>query len=189
MARPVWAGNLSFGLVSLPVGLYTATDSHTIHFHQLQRGTSDRIRNKRVNERTGDGVQLDDIVKGYEIGDEYVLVEPKELDEIAPGRSRSLEIAGFVDLAEADPIFFDKTYYLGPRGAGYSKVYSLLEQALAKTGKAGIATFVMRQHEYLVALKAENGLLTLHTLHWADEIRDPQKEITCPERRGPPTKS
>ncbi|MEU9083362.1 Ku protein [Streptomyces sp. NPDC048357] len=177
MARPVWAGNLSFGLVSLPVGLYTATDSHTIHFHQLQRGTSDRIRNRRVNERTGDEVELDDIVKGYETGEEYVLVEPKELDEIAPGRSRSLDIAGFVDLTEVDPIFFDKTYYLGPRGAEYGKVYSLLEQALAKAGKAGIATFVMRQHEYLVALKAENGILTLHTLHWADEIRDPKKEI------------
>ncbi|MGW6859164.1 non-homologous end joining protein Ku [Streptomyces xanthophaeus] len=177
MARPVWAGNLSFGLVSLPVGLYTATDSHTIHFHQLQRGTSDRIRNRRVNERTGDEVQLDDIVKGYDAGGEYVLVEPKELDEIAPGRSRSLEVAGFVDLDEVDPIFFDKTYYLGPRGKGFEKVYSLLEQALSKAGKAGIATFVMRQHEYLVALKAENGLLTLHTLHWADEIRDPKKEI------------
>ncbi|MER7826994.1 Ku protein [Streptomyces sp. NPDC096097] len=177
VARPVWAGNLSFGLVSLPVGLYTATDSHTIHFHQLQRGTSDRIRNKRINERTGDEVQLDDIVKGFDTGGEYVLVEPKELDEIAPGRSRSLEIAGFVDLAEVDPIFFDKTYYLGPRGKEFAKVYSLLEQALARSGKAGIATFVMRQHEYLVALKAENGLLTLHTLHWADEIRDPKKEI------------
>ncbi|MEU4126738.1 Ku protein [Streptomyces virginiae] len=177
MARPVWAGNLSFGLVSLPVGLYTATDSHTIHFHQLQRGTADRIRNRRVNERTGDEVDLSEIVKGYDAGGEYVLVEPKELDEIAPGRSRSLEIEGFVDLAEVDPIFFDKTYYLGPRGAEYRKVYGLLEQALAKTGKAGIATFVMRQHEYLVALKAENGLLTLHTLHWADEIRDPAKEI------------
>ncbi|MFJ6053611.1 Ku protein [Streptomyces sp. NPDC092307] len=177
VARPVWAGNLSFGLVSLPVGLYTATDSHTIHFHQLQRGTSDRIRNRRVNERTGDEVELDNIVKGYDTGDEYVLVEPKELDEIAPGRSRSLEITGFVDLAEVDPIFFDKTYYLGPRGKEYGKVYSLLEQALAKADKAGIATFVMRQHEYLVALKAENGLLTLHTLHWADEIRDPKQEI------------
>ncbi|WP_323182104.1 Ku protein [Streptomyces sp. NBC_00424] len=177
MARPVWAGNLSFGLVSLPVSLYTATDSHTIHFHQLQRGTSDRIRNRRVNERTGNEVQLDDIVKGYDTGDEYVLVEPKELDEIAPGRSRSLEIAGFVDLTEVDPIFFDKTYYLGPRVSEYGKVYSLLEQALAKAGKAGVATFVMRQHEYLVALKAENGLLTLHTLHWANEIRDPRKEI------------
>ncbi len=177
MARPVWAGNLSFGLVSLPVGLYTATDSHTIRFHQLQRGTSDRIRNRRVNERTGKEVELEDIVKGFDTGDEYVLVEPKELEEIAPGRSRSLEIAGFVDLAEVDPIFFDKTYYLGPRGAEFGKVYSLLEQALARAGKAGIATFVMRQHEYLVALKSENGLLTLHTLHWADEIRDPKKEI------------
>ncbi|MFD3330945.1 Ku protein [Streptomyces sp. NPDC058701] len=177
MARPVWAGNLSFGLVSLPVGLYTATDSHTIHFHQLQRGTSDRIRNRRVNERTGDEVELDDIVKGYDTGGEYVLVEPKELDEIAPGRSRSLDIAGFVDLADIEPIYFDKTYYLGPRGAEFGKVYSLLEQALAMAGKAGIATFVMRQHEYLVALKAENGLLTLHTLHWSDEIRDPKQEI------------
>lgn len=74
--------------VSLPVGLFTATDSHTIHFHQLQRGTSDRVRNRRVNERTGDEVQLDDIVKGYDTGGEYVLVEPKELDDIAPGRSR-----------------------------------------------------------------------------------------------------
>lgn len=177
VARPVWAGNLSFGLVSLPVGLYTATDSHTIHFHQLQRGTSDRIRNRRVNERTGKEVELDDIVKGYDTGGEYVLVEPKELDEIAPGRSQSLEITGFVDLEDVEPIFFDKTYYLGPRGKGFEKVYSLLEQALAKAGKAGIATFVMRQHEYLVALKAEDGLLTLHTLHWADEIRNPKDEI------------
>ncbi|MFF3015441.1 Ku protein [Streptomyces sp. NPDC057939] len=177
MARPVWAGNLSFGLVSLPVGLYTATDSHTIHFHQLQRGTSDRIRNRRVNERTGKEVELNDIVKGYDTGGEYVLVEPQELDEIAPGRSQTLEIQGFVDLADVDPIFFDKTYYLGPRGKGFGKLYSLLEQALTKTDKAGIATFVMRQHEYLVALKAENGLLTLHTLHWADELRDPKEEI------------
>ncbi|MFJ8017395.1 Ku protein [Streptomyces sp. NPDC096339] len=177
MARPVWAGNLTFGLVSLPVGLYTATDSHTIRFHQLQRGTSDRIRNRRVNERTGDEVDLGDIVKGYDTGGEYVLVEPKELDDIAPGRSRSLEVAGFVELDDVEPIFFDKTYYLGPRGAEYAKVYSLLEQALAKAGKAGIATFVMRQHEYLVAVKAEDGILTLHTLHWADEIRDPKKEI------------
>ncbi|MDX6760084.1 MULTISPECIES: non-homologous end joining protein Ku [Streptomyces] len=177
MARPVWAGNLSFGLVSLPVGLYTATDSHTIRFHQLQRGTSDRIRNRRVNERTGEEVGLSDIVKGYDAGGEYVLVEPKELDEIAPGRSQTLEMAGFVDLDEVEPIFFDKTYYLGPRGKEYEKVYSLLEQALSRTGKAGIATFVMRQHEYLVAVKAEDGLLTLHTLHWADEIRNPEDQI------------
>lgn len=135
MARPVWAGVLSFGLVSLPVGLYTATDSHTIHFHQLQRGTADRVRNRRVNERTGDEVDLDEIVKGFDTGEEYVLVEPKELDEIAPGRSQALDIAGFVDLEDVDPIFFDKTYYLAPRGTEYAKTYSLLQQAPGTGGE------------------------------------------------------
>ncbi|MET9571752.1 Ku protein [Streptomyces virginiae] len=177
MARPVWTGVLSFGLVSIPIGIYTATDSHTIHFHQLQRGTSDRIRNRRVNERTGEEVALDDIVKAYDTGEEYVLVEPAELDDIAPGRSKSLEISGFVDLAEIAPIFFDRTYYLGPKGKEYTKVYALLEEALAKAERAGVATFVMRGREYLVALKAEDGILTLHTLHWADEIRNPREEI------------
>ncbi|MFF1412989.1 Ku protein [Streptomyces sp. NPDC058289] len=166
------------------MGLYTATDSHTIHFHQLQRGTSDRVRNKRVNERTGEEVPFEEIVKGFDDGDAYVLVEPEELDEIAPGRSRSLDIEGFVDLAEVDPIFFDATYYLAPKGKEYGKIYSLIEQALAKAEKAGIARFVMRSHEYLVAVKAENGLLTCHTLHWADEIRDPRAEIDSLPRRA-----
>ncbi|WP_030255074.1 Ku protein, partial [Streptomyces violens] len=189
MAHAVWAGALSFGLVSLPVQLVTATESHTIHFHQLQRGTSDRVRNKRVNERTGKEVAFDDIVKGYDAGDEYVLVEPEELDEIAPGRSKSLEITGFVDLDEVAPIFFDKTYYLAPKGKEYAKVYGLLREALAKANKAGIATFVMRNREYLVAVKAEDDILALHTLHWADEVRDPHKELpTLPGRTKPDKK-
>ncbi|MFD8417415.1 Ku protein [Streptomyces sp. NPDC059650] len=177
MARPVWTGVISFGLVSLPVALYTATDSHTIHFHQLQRGTCDRIRNRRVNERTGKEVELEEIVKGYDTGEEYVLIEPHELDEIAPGRSKTIEITGFVDLDTVDPIFFGKTYYLGPKGKEYTKIYGLLEQALEESNRAGIATFVMRGREYLVALKAEKGLLAVHTLHWSEEIRDPQQEI------------
>ncbi|WP_329123465.1 Ku protein [Streptomyces sp. NBC_01353] len=177
MARPVWSGVLSFGLVSIPVGLYTATDSHTLHFHQLERGTADRIRNRRVNQRTGEEVDLKDIVKGFDTGDEYVIVEPEELEEIAPGRSKTLEITGFVDLDEVEPIFFDRTYYLGPKGKEYGKVYSVLTQALAKANRAGIATFVMRQREYLVTVQAEDDLLTCHTLHWADEIRDPRAEI------------
>ncbi|MFE7403806.1 Ku protein [Streptomyces sp. NPDC057557] len=177
MARPIWTGIVSFGLVSLPIVLYTATDSHTIRFHQFQRGTADRIRNRRVNERTGDEVDLDEIVKGYDTGSEYVIVEPEELDDIAPGRSKALEVSEFVDLDTVDPIFFDKTYYLGPRGEQYGKVYALLQRALAESNKAGIATFVMRGREYLVALKAEDDLLTLHALHWADEIRDPHEEV------------
>uniref|UniRef100_UPI002F911221 non-homologous end joining protein Ku n=1 Tax=Streptomyces sp. NBC_01553 TaxID=2975877 RepID=UPI002F911221 len=177
MASPIWTGIVSFGLVSLPVALYTATDSHTVRFHQLQRGTADRIRNRRVNERTGDEVALDEIVKGYDTGSEYVIVEPEELDDIAPGRSRGLEVSEFVDLDTVEPVFFDKTYYLGPRGEQYGKVYALLQRALEESNKAGIATFVMRGREYLVALKAEDGLLTLHILHWADEIRDPHEEV------------
>ncbi|WBO68574.1 Ku protein [Streptomyces camelliae] len=177
MARAVWNGALTFGLVSLPVQLFTATDSHTIRFRQLQRGTSDRVRNKRVNERTGEEVPPDEIVKGLDAGDAYVILEPRELEDIAPGRSRELEITGFVDLADVEPVFFDRTYYLGPKGEQYEKVYAVLEKALERAGKAGIATFVMRNREYLVAVKAESGILTLHTLHWADEIRDPRAEI------------
>src|SRR6476620_2529966 len=115
MARAMWSGELSFGLVSMPIQLYPATQSHAFRFHQIQRGTSDRIRNKRVNERTGDEVPVDEIVKGYEIKeDEYLIVEPEELDESAPGRTKSLEITGFVDLHQVDPIFFDTTYYIAP---------------------------------------------------------------------------
>ncbi|MGX1542560.1 non-homologous end joining protein Ku [Streptomyces adustus] len=187
MARPVWTGVVSFGLVSLPVALYTATDSHTIRFHQLQRGTADRIRNRRVNERTGDEVDLGEIVKGFDTGSEYVIVEPGELDDIAPGRSKALEVSGFVDLDTVDPIFFDKTYYLGPRGEQHGKVYALLQRALAESNKAGIATFVMRAREYLVALKTEGDLLTLHTLHWADEIRDPHTEVPDLPGKAEPT--
>ncbi|MGW1377460.1 non-homologous end joining protein Ku [Streptomyces sp. NPDC002446] len=177
MARPVWRGSLTFGLVTLPIKMYTATDSHTIHFHQIQRGTADRIRNQRVNERTGEEVAAEDIVKGYDVGEEYVLVEPEELDDIAPVRSRALEISGFVELADVEPIFFDRTYYLGPQGKEYAKVYALLRKALDRSGKAGIATFVMRNRAYLVAVKAEDDILTLHTLHWADEVRDPHEEV------------
>ncbi|MFJ9777216.1 Ku protein [Kitasatospora sp. NPDC101157] len=178
MARPMWTGVLTFGLVSVPVALHTATQSHDVHFHQLQRGTSDRVRNKRVNERTGKEVDYADIVKGYEVTEgEYVVVEPDELEQISPGRSRTIDIAGFVDLADVDPIFFDKTYYLGPRGKEYQKVYALLVEALEHAGKAGLAMFAMRGKEYLTAVRSEGGLLELHTMHFADEVRDPHSEV------------
>ncbi|MEU1425158.1 Ku protein [Kitasatospora sp. NPDC005751] len=178
MARPVWTGVLTFGLVTVPVSLYTATQSHDVRFHQLQRGTSDRVRNKRVNERTGKEVDFGEIVKGYPVAEgEYVVVEPDELEQISPGRSRTIDIAGFVDLAEVDPIFFDKTYYLGPKGKEYQKVYALLVESLDHAAKVGLAMFAMRGKEYLTAIRSENGLLELHTMHFADEVRDPRREI------------
>lgn len=190
MARATWTGVITFGLASLPVGLYTATEDHTVHFHQLERGTADRIRNRRVNERTGEEVPAEDIVKGYELTEgEYIVVEPDELDEIAPGRSQTIDISDFVDLADIELAYFDRTYYIAPRGKEYTKVYALLRTALAEADKAGIATFVMRGKQYLTALRAESKLLVLQTLHWADEVRDPSRELPeLPEKRGGPGK-
>ncbi|MEE1787076.1 Ku protein [Streptomyces sp. SP17BM10] len=178
MARPVWTGVLTFGLVTVPVALYTATEDHSVRFHQLQRGTSDRVRNRRVNERTGKEVPYDEIVKGYELTEgEYVIVEPEELERISPGRSKTIDISGFVDLERVDPIFFDRTYYLGPRSAEYAKIYALLAASLERSNRAGLAMFAMRGKEYLTAVRADDGLLELHTMHFADEVRDPRREI------------
>jgi DNA end-binding protein Ku len=150
MARPIWSGVVSFGLVTVPVSLFTATEDHTTHFHQLQRGTSDRVRNQRVNERTGKEVAYDDVIKGYEFGEgQYVTVEPQELDEIAPGKSQVIDIDGVVDLDRIEPVYFGRTYYLAPRGEEYAKIYQLLRTALQKSNRAGIATFVMRSKQYL----------------------------------------
>jgi DNA end-binding protein Ku len=178
MARAIWSGSINFGLVSIPVGLYSATDDHTIHFHQFQRGTADRIRYQRINERTGKEVDYADIVKGAEVGGgDYVIVEPEELDAIAPGRSRSIDITSFVDLDEIDPVHFQKTYWLAPAGEQYTRPYALLLEAMARTNRAGIATFVMRGKEYLTAIRADEGVLALQTLFFADEIRNPADEL------------
>ncbi|MFB6636314.1 Ku protein [Streptomyces chartreusis] len=170
-ARSIWTGVIAIVMmVGVPVGLFTATADHTVHYHQLQRGTADRIRNRRVNERTGKHVASKDIVKAYEAADgEYIIVEPDELDEIAPGRSQTIDISDFVDLADIEPAYFDRTYYVGPRGKEYTKVYELLRAALAESDTVGIATFVMRGKQYLTALRAEDKVLVLQTLHWADE--------------------
>ena len=184
MARPVWSGVLSLGLVTVPVSMFSAVDEHTVHFHQVQRGTSDRVRNQRVNERTGKEVDYDDIVKGYDTGGgEYVTVEADELDEIAPGKSQVLEIDGFVDLTEVEPVYFGRTYYLAPRAEEYAKIYQVLRTALEKSDRAGIATFTMRNKQYLTALRAEPEALIVQILHWSDEIRDPRGELPDLPRR------
>lgn len=178
MARAIWTGSISFGLVTVPVGLYSATEDHTVHFHQFERGTTDRVRNKRVNERTDDEVDYADVVKGRESKNgKVVLVEPDELEDIAPGRSRTIDITGFVDLAEIDPIYFQKTYYLAPQGEEHQRPYSLLLQALERSERVGIAMFVMRGKQYLTAVRPQRSVLTLQTMFFADEVRDPRKEL------------
>lgn len=178
MARPVWNGALSLGLVTVPVALYSATQAHSVPFRQIERGTTDRIRLQRVNERTGDEVQYSDVAKGYETkDDEIVEVEPEELAEIAPGRSRSLDIDTFVDLAEIDPVYFDKTYWLAPKDDDYAHAYHLLRQAMSDTGLAGIAMLVMHGRQHLTVVRAGDGILVLHTMRFADEVRDWHKQL------------
>jgi DNA end-binding protein Ku len=168
----IWKGSLSFGLVNVPVELHTATSDHTVRFHQLERGTADRVRNKRVNERTGREVEFSDIVKGYDLGGgEYVVLSAEELEAAAPERSRTIEITSFVDLAEIDPIFFRGTYYLAPQGEAARRAYALLRRGMHDAGRVGVASLVLRNKEYLVAVRPRADVLTLETMYFADEIR------------------
>lgn len=183
MARSIWSGFLSFGLVNVPVGLYTATADQTIHFNQLHKGTSHRIRYKKVDEVTGEEVATQDIVNGFPLGGgEYVVVDREELKDIAPGKSETIEISDFVDLGEIDPVHFRQTYYLAPRGKGADRAYALLRQAMGETGKVGIATMILRDKEHLVAVRPGDDVLILETMYFGDEIRSPSEELeTLPQ--------
>jgi DNA end-binding protein Ku len=178
MPRPIWKGSLSFGLVNVPVALYPATSDKTLHFHQVQDGTSDRIRYKKVNERTGKEVPPGQIVKAMDVGGgEYVIVSDEELAEAEPEKSRTIDIEGFVDLADIDPIYFRSSFYLSPQNDAAVKAYQLLRGAMEAAGKIGVASFVMRNKEYLVAIRPETDVLALETLYFSDEIRDPVAEL------------
>ncbi len=178
MARTIWKGSLSFGLVNVPIGVYPATQDKSIHFNQFERGTSDRIRYKKVNERTGKEVESANIVKGVDLGGgEYVILDEDELAAAEPERSRYIEITDFVSLNEIDPVYFNTTYYLAPEGETAGKAYALLRQAMQDSGKVAIATFVMRNKEYLVAIRPEADVLALETMRFADEVRSPLNEL------------
>ena len=177
MARAVWSGVLSFGLVSVPVALYSATEEHTPDFHQYVKGTSQRIRYQRVSEKTGKEIDYADIVKGTKVGRKLVTLDQDELDAVAPGKSRSLEVATFVDRDDVDPIYFDKTYWLGPGNAESKKTYALLRDAMAAEDVVAIGMFVMRGKQYLTCIRPDGDVLALETMFFADEVRNPKDEI------------
>jgi DNA end-binding protein Ku len=182
MPRTIWKGALSFGLVNIPVGLYPATSDKSIHFNQFEEGTSDRIRYKKVNERTGEEVPQDRIVRGFDLGGgEYVVLSEEELETAEPKKSRQVEISDFVEQADIDPVFFRSSYYLAPEGAGADKAYALLRKAMADAGKVAIATLVMRNKEYLVAIRPDDDSLALHTMYFADEVRAPGRDLELPD--------
>ncbi len=178
MPRTVWKGALNFGLVNVPVGLYSATQDKTIHFNQFEEGTSDRIRYKKVNERTGEEVPADKIVKGFDLGGgEYVHLTNDELDAAEAEKSKLIEITDFVDLEQIDPVYYRSTYYLAPEGEAANKAYALLRQVMREANKVAIGTLVMRNKEYPVAIRPDDEVLKLETLFFADEIRSPTKDF------------
>jgi DNA end-binding protein Ku len=176
MARSMWTGAISFGLVTVPVKLYSAVSRKSVRFHQLNSTTGVRIQQKRVDPTTGDEVPYDDIVKGFEIGpDRYVIIEPGELEALDPKKTKTIEIEDFVDLSDIDPILYDHPYYLAP-GAGGAKPYRLLLEAMRESGKVAIAKVVIRQKENLVAIRPMEGdVLGMATMIFADEIVDPER--------------
>ena len=173
MARAIWSGAISFGLVNIPVRLYSAVSRKTVRFHQLDRADNGRIQQKRVNPRTGEEVPYENLVKGYEIGpDSYVVIDPDELDSLSPEKTRTIDIEDFVDLDQIDPIFYDHPYYLVP-DKGAEKAYKLLLDAMRESGKVAIARVVLRSKENLVAIRPRDEVLTLETLLFSDEVIPP----------------
>lgn len=173
MARSIWSGSISFGLVNVPVKLYTAVSRKTVHFHQLHDADHRRIRQKRVCEADGEEVAYENIVKGFEVSpDTYVVIEPGELDALDPKRSKTIEIEHFVALAEIDPILYDQPYYVVP-ATGAAKAYRLMLQAMRDSDRVGIARVVLRQKEHLVALRAAGEVMLMETLVFADEVVSP----------------
>jgi DNA end-binding protein Ku len=175
MARAIWSGAISFGLVNVPVKLYTATSPKTVRFNQLSSKTGARIRQKRVDPTTDEEVPYDDIVKGYEITpDRYVVITNEELDALDPKATRTIDIEEFVDLVDIDPIYYDHNYYLAPT-AGGAKAYRLLLDAMRESGKVGIGKVVLRSKQQLCALRPTGDVLTMTTMLWGDEVLSPDR--------------
>ena len=175
MARAIWSGAISFGLVNVPVKLYSATSPKTVRFHQISSKTGARIRQKRVDPSTGEEVPFEDIVKGYELSpDRYVLIDTNELEALDPKATKTIDIEEFVDISEIDPIYYDHSYYLAPTTGG-AKAYTLLLEAMREAGKVAIGRVVIRSKQQLCALRPTGEVLTLTTMLWGDEVLAPER--------------
>ncbi|REK10546.1 MAG: Ku protein [Actinobacteria bacterium] len=171
MPRAIWKGAINFGLVTIPVGLYSATDEKSPKFKQLRKTDHSPIRYKRVAETDGEEVEWDDIVKGYEFEKgRYVVFTDEELEAANPDGNKLVDVVQFVDEDEIDPILFKKTYYLAPEKTGI-KAYQILEQALEEKGRIGIAKVSIREKQQLATIRAKDGVIVMETMYWPDEIR------------------
>jgi DNA end-binding protein Ku len=173
MPRPIWSGSISFGLVNVPVKLFSAVSRKTVHFNQIDSRSGSRIKYQKVSAADGSEVPNEAIVKGYELpSGQYVLIDDAELSGLDPEASRTIDIEEFIDLEEIDPIYYDAAYYVAPDKAT-TKPYALLARAMEETGKVGVARFVMRSKQYLCAVRPKDGKLLLSTMVYADEVNDP----------------
>jgi DNA end-binding protein Ku len=175
----IWKGSLGFGLVNIPVRLYSATDESTLPFVSLDKNDHGKIRYKKVNEQTGSEVAYTDIVKGYKVGDEYVIVEEEDFKKATPDKQDHLEIVQFVQEKEIDAVYYEKPYYLAPEKGG-AKAYALLRDALKKEDKAALGPLVYHKREWICLVKPQGDILVLHRLRFAEEIRS-TGEIVVPK--------
>ena len=187
MARAIWSGAVSFGLVTIPVKAFAAVRDHAIHFNQLEASSGARIKYKKVSEKSGREVDADHIEKGYEISKgNYVVVDPEELAELTPRSTRTIDVGDFVALDDIDPIYYDHTYWLAPDGEAAERPYRLLLATMEDRQRVGIGTVVMRNKQYLGAVRPLDGALALSTMRFADEVI-PKADIDgLPSRRAKP---
>ena len=180
--KTIWKGAISFGLVTIPVRVYGATEAKSLRFNQLHEPDGGRVRYKRVCSVDGEEIDYAEIVKGYEYDDDkYVVLSDEDFRRANPEAAKTVDILAFVELSEIQPQYFDTPYYLKPEKRG-EKAYALLRDTLEKAGKAGIASVVIRTKQYLAALVAQDELLVLNTLRYADELKDPA-ELEIPKAK------
>jgi DNA end-binding protein Ku len=188
MPRSIWNGTIAFGLIAVPIKVSSATEDKSVHFHQVHAADGARIKQKRICSKENKEVPYKQVAKGYELrGGKYVLLEQEEIDAAAGESSHLIELEEFVSAAEIDPVFYDRTYYLGA-GKDGRDAYRLLHDALRKSDRAGLGRWVFHNREYLVAIRPLDGVLALHTMRFADELVDPgdldiPKPSRAPEKR------
>lgn len=175
MPRAIWSGAISFGLVNVPIKLYSATSAKTVRFHQLHAKDGVRIQQKRICPADGEEVAYDDLVKGFEVApDRYVIVRQDELDALDARHTKTIDIEAFVELSEIDPVYYDNAYHLAPATGG-AKPYALLLRAMEAAGKVAIGRFVLRTRQQLCALRPAGGVLVLSTMLYGDEVNAPER--------------
>jgi len=187
MPRSIWNGTIAFGAVAVPIKLYSAVEAKAVHFHEVHLADGARIEHRTFCSKEDREVPRDEVVKGFEVrSGHYVVVDKEEIDAAGGSRSRIIDVDRFVPLADVEPVFFDKSYFVGPQDDG-ADAYKLLQAALEETERAAVGRFTFHNREYLIALRAYENIMALHTMRFADELVAP-KDLDVPRAGRKPDK-